>query len=869
MSPGHLVTWSSPGAVFRFLVICGELALILVTIRLFQIDIRLSKVGEQHPFFILMCLAAGGFVVHAWLPPRFRLAFFCLLSAAAVVLFLGWVEGACVLGIGSALIGICYLPVPLVFRVLLLGLAGLFLVMARVEYRTAPFWPVLGSMFMFRLIVYLYDIRHERRPPLLPSLTYFFLLPNVCFPLFPVIDFKTFRQTYYDEDAYAIYQTGVAWIVRGLTHLLAYRYVKYYLLPAPHELGDLPHFALFLAANYALYLHVSGWFHIITGMLHLFGFNLPRTHHNYFLASSFTDIWRRINIYWKDFLAKVFFFPTFFALRRWGTQFALAAAGLGVFVVTWLLHSYQAFWLLGELPLRENEAVLWLAAGVLVGINLQLDLKRAQAGIRGQGSEVRRCRQGDHRAEVRDSSLTPDPCPLTPIQEILGAAVRSLQIMGTFTLVSLFFAAWSEPRSLAYLEALSFPAADTMTGIGLVMAVIVGMVTIGVIVQLARHRLYCRGLLPLPPSFARSAVLQTAALALLAVAGLPAVGEALGPWVHDRLAALRLDSPTALEVANVVRGYYEEIAEAGTQAAPLFGGSGRGDRQAHVHYIEITQEADDFLERELKPGWRGELAGSRLTINRLGMRDREEITLTKPAGVCRLAFVGSSVVMGYGVADDQPFPRLLEERLNAGRPEGVRYEVLNFGAGMSYVIHRRVLIERKVFAFEPDAIYYVAHQDELLGPPRHLTRLVTVGRELPYPSLRDVVQRAGVTQEMPWGQVEARLQPFARDIVRGTYTELVAECRRRNVLPVWVYLPMPGIADVPPQAHEVVKLAEAAGFVVVDLSKWSAGFAPGEVKLSPEDHHANARGHQLIAEKLEAALRERPDALPPGGRRRP
>src|SRR5262249_43180726 len=154
---------------------------------------------------------------------------------------------------------------------------------------------------------------------------------------------------------FTIYQRGVAWIVRGLSHLLAYRFIKYYLLPSPHELRDLGHLALFLATNYALYLRVSAWFHLITGLLHLFGFNLPRTHHNYFLASSFTDIWRRINIYWKDFMAKVFFLPTFFSLRRLGTPVALVVASLGVYVATWLLHSYQTFWLLGELPLGAKD----------------------------------------------------------------------------------------------------------------------------------------------------------------------------------------------------------------------------------------------------------------------------------------------------------------------------------------------------------------------------------------------------------------------------------------------------------------------------------------------------------------------------------
>ena len=41
--------------------------------------------------------------------------------------------------------------------------------------------------------------------------------------------------------------------------------------------------------------------------------------------------------------------------------------------------------------------------------------------------------------------------------------------------------------------------------------------------------------------------------------------------------------------------------------------------------------------------------------------------------------------------------------------------MLNFGAGMSDVIQRRVLIDRQVFGFAPDAVYYVAHQDEFVG----------------------------------------------------------------------------------------------------------------------------------------------------------
>ena len=74
---------------------------------------------------------------------------------------------------------------------------------------------------------------------------------------------------------------------------------------------------------------------------------LPETHHRYLLATSFTDYWRRINIYWKDFMVRIFFNPVVFRLKRWPQPAALAAATAVVFLATWLLHAYQLYWLRG------------------------------------------------------------------------------------------------------------------------------------------------------------------------------------------------------------------------------------------------------------------------------------------------------------------------------------------------------------------------------------------------------------------------------------------------------------------------------------------------------------------------------------------
>ena len=203
-------------------LISCQLLLVLLVVRQFQL--------ENRTFFHVMALGTAGFVVHALLPLQYRLAFFILLSLASIMVALGPVDGSYLVVLGLVLIGICHLPVRLTVRVgLLLGIGTLFAVW-RMELLPAPWsvaiWPVLASMFMFRLALYLYTLQHdEKRPTPAQTLGYFFMLPNIVFPLYPVIDYSTFIRTYYDRDVDRIYQTGMQWIVRGLIHLILYRFV--------------------------------------------------------------------------------------------------------------------------------------------------------------------------------------------------------------------------------------------------------------------------------------------------------------------------------------------------------------------------------------------------------------------------------------------------------------------------------------------------------------------------------------------------------------------------------------------------------------------------------------------------------------------
>ena len=299
-----------------FIAVTLQLGLVMWGLYLFQIE---SSSG----FLRLIPLIFGGFIVNALLPMALRRPFFVLLSLAAIYIIFGLVNSLWLIGIGAALLGLCHLPAPKWLRVTLVVIAGAGLTAMRADWFTTS-WsvailPVLGSMFMFRLALYLYDMDNEKKKATLwERLAYFFMLPNVVFPFYPIVDYILFKRSFYNKDAISIYQKGVLWMLRGAIHLILYRVVYYYYTPAVEDIQGLGGVVLFIVSAYMLYLRVSGLFHLIIGIMCLFGFNLPETHKHYFLASSFNDYWRRINIYWKDFMMKLFFYPVYMKTRNWG-----------------------------------------------------------------------------------------------------------------------------------------------------------------------------------------------------------------------------------------------------------------------------------------------------------------------------------------------------------------------------------------------------------------------------------------------------------------------------------------------------------------------------------------------------------------------
>lgn len=186
-------TLSNDGTL-QFVAVVLEMGLLILIIMKFQL--------QNQRFLDLLVLAWAGFTVQHFLPLRFRMPFFAAISMGGIGVVLGVTSGAWLVGIGLVLIGLAHLPVPYVARVALLIAAGIGLALLRLNPMLFPqvavLWPIIGSMFMFRMIIYLYDMKHNAAP-VSParSLSYFFMLPNVFFPLFPVVDYKTFCRSHW------------------------------------------------------------------------------------------------------------------------------------------------------------------------------------------------------------------------------------------------------------------------------------------------------------------------------------------------------------------------------------------------------------------------------------------------------------------------------------------------------------------------------------------------------------------------------------------------------------------------------------------------------------------------------------------------
>ncbi|MFQ5615830.1 MAG: GDSL-type esterase/lipase family protein, partial [Anaerolineales bacterium] len=634
-----------------------------------------------------------------------------------------------------------------------------------------------------------------------------------------------------------IYQRGLTWIFWGTVHLIVYRAVNHYLTISPQEVGNVSDLARYMFANYLLYLRVSGQFHMIVGILHLFGFQLPRAYNLYYLASGFTDFWRRSNIYWKDFMQKVFFYPTYFRLRKVKGTTALILSTFVVFFVTWFLHAYQWFWLRAEFFTSAPDILFWVFLATFLTINMIRESKRGRKQtLRAQGKTFK---------------------------EIASLSLRTI---GMFVAMCVLWAFWTSPTLADWVALWSLAEITLPSLLGLIPAFVMLFLVFSVAHWLdagGAETWMKRTKGSKKPGFYRKAIVTGGMTLLLLVVGQPWFAARLGGRAQGVLTDMRLSRLSGRDAILLDRGYYENLIgvnQFNSQLWEIY--AKRPDDWPAIWETEAARLTDDFLKYELAPSVKFTYHGAAFSTNRWAMRDKDYEKTPLP-DTFRIAFFGSSISMGSGVANDKTFEAIVEARLNQEQ-NTYAYEILNVSVGGYTALQKLAALETRALSFEPDALFYVPHPNhEKIRALLHLAEMVRLDIDLPFDYLEDIVVQAGIDANTPELAATKQLEPYGDEILSWAYGQIAEQSRQRGVLPVWVYVPStPEYVENSEDAANMIRIAEEAGFIILDLSNaYDAQEDRTALFIAEWDFHPNGQGHQMLAESLYQALLENYDFI--------
>ena len=795
------------------------------TLGLLSLSIYFFNIESDLKLFELIKILVPGFLIYSYLPIKFRLPFLFLLNAVACCLLFGLVPGLSILAVCALFFGVTEMKVSWNIRVaIILGLtAGLVLMRTEVISwaDSTLVATVAGVLLMFRTILYLYEIQYLKEDPgFWKKINYFFLLPNLVFFIFPIVDYKTFIRNYYDRQSKANITQGLKWMFTGVIHLLVYRLLYYYVIPSPEEVNNIYSLLYYMFISYALIIRLSGLFHFSAGVICLFGFNIPETFNNYFLARNFSELWRKINIYWKDFVMKIFYYPIYFKFKNRNTT-AIFITVLIVFFFNWFLHAYQWFWIRGNFLLKENDIIFWALLGVFVATNSVI--------------------QKNAKRKAISSSFV-----------LKEAGIDSMKIIGMLIAMSVLWTFWISPSISEwydFMTGISTPGVlEILTLIGSFIALVGVGVGLHFLYYAAKDRFTFSPRIHSPPL-----MLVNIVLAALVVFGIPRVNTELEDRYNLDLEPVFTSMLNKADQDLMFQGYYDELIAGNNLNSRIWEfEQEKPEGWGKLQTTGIFNNYNHLLDKDLKPNKEIVFKNKKFTTNEHGMRDKS-YSKAKPDNTLRIGLLGGSMEIGSGVADKETYENVMEQRLNKSGlfTNAENVEVLNFAISGIHMPQHVPITEKKLRPFQPDVLIYTAHTSEIFRSLRKFS----AGMRSPaaineYPYLRSLAQELGINRSMSERDARLALEDYKEELYTWGLERIAKVCKEDNILPILIYIQTLGDDPVESEHIRIKEMAESLGFYFIDLHTIFEGVNQLDFATAIYDKHPNARGHKRIARYL-------------------
>ncbi len=766
----------------------------------------LERITELLPIIIT------SFVLHAIVRIRFRPALFVLTFVIAVYYAFGFFSGFILLGLILLPFLLLNLKISGSFRLLLivafLVTLGCFSFGFSYMPRLQLVIPYAAALLMFRSVICLYEAKHHpMNENFWLRLSYFFCVPNLAFLFFPIVDYRTHINSYYNTSVNLIWKRGSIYILFGIAQFLLYRIIHNKFSISTNAVHDAFTLSQLIVVNYFSLLKISGTLTAGAGFVCFFGYNLPAPFGNYFFSDSFGDYWRKVNIYWREFMMKLVYYPVYFAIRKktkWSTELSIIV----VFICSIFFHWYQKFWITGLHTLSIIDIIFWCSLGALIILNQQFDLLFTK----------QKTSPGFFKTHLSKAAKT------------------SLVFLVMSILIWLWESnSWSEMR---FIISKSLSSEKFIYQLALVIS------------TLFVANLLFSFLNDFANSFTNRANTQfkllVAGFLLLLFTSSIVFLKGEENSVYKLLGA---ETKTSSETEKDEADYYETIFQASTSKWQTKIVRNNPERA----FRSVTSKTGDLLMRVLRPSAVTHEDGYLLSTNSYGMRDKE-YSLNKSDSVFRGMLLGTSYEMGSGVEDSCVFENITERALNNS---GENIELLNYSMGLYSSAQHVYLMDKKVSPFHPDVVFIFSHTGELERFPNFFTRYIRSGVDLCYAYLNQVKERSGVNQTQSELEIKERLRPYTTEMVQWCYDTIAKMCKEQNIEPIWFFVPTTNGKITEEAFNRQLSMAQQAGFICYSLADAFKGYNPNDIQVSETDSHPNCLGHHLLSEKFSDILQHK------------
>jgi hypothetical protein len=290
----------------------------------------------------------------------------------------------------------------------------------------------------------------------------------------------------------------------------------------------------------------------------------------------------------------------------------------------------------------------------------------------------------------------------------------------------------------------------------------------------------------------------------------------------------------------------------------------------------LTYEDNDKLQRP----WLDDQGRVINRINRFGLRERADITPTKPSGERRILCLGDSFTFGWGIPVEQVWVRMLENEL---RQDGSPIRTVNCGAAGTVCVDEYVAgLKHRFHVFKPDAVIMTLCLNDLI-PSSGLTfavpvvpsslRIIDLAKAaLGYGPLNLDPSRDWVQEliDLPQDEGEAGMlynqdRPFesmwSQGVPQKSMREAKAWCDARKIpfmVILWPFMQGLGKGRYYPfqKLHNLVASdCEAAGIPFLDVLPALETTNHEELWVTPADPHPNPTAQRLVMPMISKFVR--------------